>query len=105
MNVQIPYPYQKLVGQIGTLDIAICVATVEELAKHGISDRERRLVLGGSASLLGPLIYVRSDNACPLVVAIGRSQDVVGVACIAEFATSDVPGLLFTGNGPTVRTH
>ena len=39
---------QKLVGQIGTLDIADCIATVEELVKRGISDSERQLVVGSS---------------------------------------------------------
>ncbi|KIJ61731.1 hypothetical protein HYDPIDRAFT_95961 [Hydnomerulius pinastri MD-312] len=39
---------QELCGQCGTLDVADCISTVEELIKLGISERQRQVLLGGS---------------------------------------------------------
>ena len=39
---------QKLLGECGTLDVADCIATVEELINLGLSEPGRQIVQGGS---------------------------------------------------------
>lgn len=39
---------QELLGKCGTLDVADCIATVDELIKLGLSEPGRQIVQGGS---------------------------------------------------------
>ncbi|KIJ61708.1 hypothetical protein HYDPIDRAFT_115515 [Hydnomerulius pinastri MD-312] len=86
---------QKLIGQIGTLDIGDCIASVEELIKLGISERGRQLVQGGSH---GGFITGHLVGQYPDVFKAAIMQN--PVTSLGEFvSSSDVPDWLYAEMG------